>query len=323
MDKLRRALTQREACAIVGVGGMGGVGKSELALYLAHELDAAQPGSVIWVTVADRSLEAVQGDLANAMGLIFPPTADAESRASLLRAALNASPKTIFLDDVRPPFLDCLGDCLPPSPPCAALVTSRQHDLPGLAAGAVYALDVMEEGQALALLHAVNGLTEALDAEQEATLALVKASAYHPLALDLAARRLLGQLHFSAKPVAYFTDGLKDRMRQLRRTGARNAPLLSLEANFDLSYNVLSKEDQRCFCDLAVFTPTGFGLTGAAAVWGQEEDIAAETILRLEGASLLLPGAQPGRWRLHDLLREYAQASRKRTGAPNTLWWIS
>ena len=222
----------------------------------------------------------------------------------------------------RPFWAACVTACRPRRP-APRWSPHAERDLPGLAAGAVYSLDVMNTEQALALLHGVNGLAGALDGELEATLALVEACAYHPLALDLAAHRLLGQLHFSEKPVAYFTNGLKDRMRQLRRPGAKVDPLLSLEANFDLSYNALSGEDQRRFGDLAVFAPTGFGLAGAAAVWGEEEDTATEAIQRLESASLLLPGTQPGRWRLHDLLPRVRPAPARKGRALHAPWQSS
>lgn len=131
MDDLRRALRSGQQAAVVGVGGMGGVGKTELANFLARELEAEQPGSTLWIEVMDRPLEAVHSQMAQALGVTLPPGADAPARAARLRAALIASPKTVFLDDIRRAFGPSLRYCLPPAP-CAALLTSRLHELSAL-----------------------------------------------------------------------------------------------------------------------------------------------------------------------------------------------
>ena len=167
MDELRQALAANTVAAIVGVGGMGGVGKTELARFLAGEFS---PEVVVWVFVGDRPVAQVQGELARALGIQLPPNADDEGRAATLRAAFRETPRVVFLDDIRSSFR--LDLCLPPSPPCAALLTSRLHELPGLRPGAIKSLDVMTEAQALELLQSVDGLAEAIARETEAAKTL-------------------------------------------------------------------------------------------------------------------------------------------------------
>ena len=305
MDDLRRALHDRTAAALVGVGGMGGVGKTELARFLADEIENAQPGIVVWITVSDRPVSDVHAALARALGLTLPPNLDAEGRAELLRAALQQSPRVIILDDVRAEFAPDLRLCLPPSPPCAALITSRRRELPGLPAGAVRALDVMTKLQALELLRGVPGLAEPVNREEAAAEALCALCGYHPLALDLAARRLLKRLRDSGTPLAAFNANLKDRLAQLK-TGEGEGPQESLTSNFELSYLDLSEADQTRFRRLAAFAPSGFAPRAAATLWDEVETDARAALDRLEDASLLLPAEVSGRYRLHDLLHDYA-----------------
>ena len=301
MDDLRAALRKREKAAIAGVGGMGGIGKTELALHLAGELEGEQTGSTLWVTLADRSLEAVQTQMGLALGVQFPPGADAHGRAAVIRAKLEQEPRAVFLDDVRRPFTSQLHLCLPPAN-CPTLITSRLHHLPGLPTGAIRNLNLMTEAQAQALLEGIPGLTGPLGAEPGAAKELIEACGCHPLALDLAAHRLRNRLN-RPKPVRAFVNQLQDRLKGLARGQGR---LDSLAANFELSYAELSPADRKRFRTLAVFGPTGFTPDAAAAVWDDPAGEAENALARLENASLVGPAPAPDRYLLHDLLGEFA-----------------
>ena len=304
MDELRQRIRERRQSAIVGVGGMGGVGKTELARHLTAELAEASPGCVLWVDVADRPLGDVHQRLARALGATLPPLREAQQDYEILCAAFQRSPvRLLVLDDIRRTFLPSLRYCLPPSPPCAVLLTSRLH-LPDVPAGGMLTLDVMTEAQALDLLRSVPGLGEAVAREPEAAQRLTRLCAYHPLALDLASRRLLRRLRYSATPLADFNAQLTNRLSQLHEGDER---LQSLRANFDLSYAELSLEEQGRFRCLAVCAETGFTPALAAALWECAPDGALSQLERLSDASLALPPERAaGRWRLHDLLRDYA-----------------
>ena len=184
-DDVRAALQAQNTLAVVGVAGMGGIGKTELARHLCGELERVQ--CVLWVSVYDRPLADVQNELARALGITFDPRADASSRYDTLRAAFHDNPCIIFFDDVFKAAVPALKFLLPPSPPCAALITSRQREL-GVAR--VIELDVMTEEQALELLREAHGLGETLAREAESAQVLCRLCGYLPLALDIAASRL-------------------------------------------------------------------------------------------------------------------------------------
>jgi len=312
MDEIRRRIGERQQTAIVGVGGMGGVGKTELARHLAAEMAESAPESVLWLDVADRPLSDVHQRLARALGVTLPPTADAQQNYEILCAAFRqSSVRLLVLDDIRRSFLESLHYCLPPSPPCAVLLTSRLN-LPAVPAGGMIVLDVMSEPQALELLRSIPGLEEAAAREPEAARGLVRLCACHPLALDLAARRLLRRVKHSKTPIAVFNAQLTNRLEQLREGDAR---LQSLRANFDLSYTELSPADQGYFRRLAVCAETGFTPALAAALWQCDAPEAVRILERLSDASLVLPPERAaGRWRLHDLLRDYAGERLRETG---------
>lgn len=292
-DELRAALRRTGANALVGAGGAGGVGKTELAKQLAREL-REQGKPVLWLETAGRSLEQVHAEMARALGVSLPPGADKVARKAALDSALQASPHTVFVDDVRQGFLADLPYCLPPSPPCAALVTSRIRDLPGLPPGVVRDLPVMSYDQARALLLSYEGVEQMLDAEPGTEAEIIEKCGRHPLALSLAAARLINRPRFSQTPAADLLRALEHRLDELKRSGEDKDA--NLRANFELSYAELSDEEKCCFRALAVFAPSGFGLAGVAAVWGLDEPAAQDVLERLWNRSLMLRAETgPGR----------------------------
>jgi tetratricopeptide (TPR) repeat protein len=134
---------------------------------------------------------------------------------------------------------------------------------------------------------------------------LCRLCGYLPLALDIAASRLRKQLHFSATPIATFNQTLTNRLKELQR-GTAPDRLDSITANIALSYDDLDAADQRRLRALAVFAPSGFAPRAAAAVWGEDEADARTHLERLQDESLVMNAERVGRFRLHDLVRDFA-----------------
>jgi predicted ATPase len=302
-DDVRAALAAQTSVAVVGVAGMGGIGKTELANYLAREFERDATHRVIWIGVFNNSVSYLQGELARALGFEFDPRADDASRYATLRAFLRDHPRIIFFDDVYREAIPHLNFLLPPSPPCAALITSRQRELGGVR---VFQLDVMDQAQAFELLREAHNLGDVMAREPDAAQALCELCGYLPLALDLAASRLRKQLHFSTTPIAAFNQSLANRLKELQRSADSDAHLQSITANLDLSYDILDDEDKRRLRALAVFAPSGFAPRAAAALWNENEADACAHIERLQDESLVMNAKTIGRFRLHDLVRDYA-----------------
>lgn len=88
-----------------------------------------------------------------------------------------------------------------------------------------------------------------------------------------------------------------------------------MERVFDLSYFDLNEADRARFCALAVFHPSGFALEAVAHVWGLEPFEARQTLSRFINLSLVKAvGGDFERYRLHDLLDEYAALKLEQAG---------
>jgi len=313
---VRAALESRTAIAVVGVAGMGGIGKTELARYLCDELEHARNHRVIWIGVYNRAVADLQNELARALGIgSFAPNATDQSRYEILLAAFHDNPCIVFFDDVYKSAIPALQFLLPPSPPCAALITSRQRELGGVVR--VFELDVMTLDQSLELVREAHGLQDALAREPDATRELCRLCGYLPLALDIAASRLRKQLHFTQTPITAFNQALANRLKELQR-GNKPERLDSVSANIALSYDDLDDADRRRLRALAVFTPSGFAPRAAAALWGEDEADARTSIERLQDGWLVMNAEAVGRFRLHDLVRDYAALKLNEQGEGDT-----
>ncbi|MCX7609729.1 MAG: NB-ARC domain-containing protein [Anaerolineales bacterium] len=292
------------AGAIVGLHAPGGLGKTELAKRAAEDLKGEFEG-VLWLEVGEQTPEQVVAALLVRLGVQLPPGTPYEAQKNELHARLRGCRYLLILDDVRQKALAGLGDFLP-AKPCAALLTSRVQQIPGVQR--TFALDRMTPEQADDLLEAILG-PEAVAAEREAAERLAARCGYNPLALEIAARRIR-QLQGLNRPIARYFELAAGRFAELKMDGDAR---WDMERVFDLSYLDLSERDRARFRALGAFHPSGFAPEAAAFLWGlnpdHDEDLAEarRTLSRFINLSLVkvVPGEQE-RYRLHDLLDEYA-----------------
>ncbi len=186
-ESLRLRLEAGKTAAVAGLRGIGGIGKTELAIAITHELAGQFPGGVYWLECGARDVAGIQERLAEALGMAPLAGAQLESRAAALRQALAArEPALLALDDIRRRHLADFEHLRPPAN-CALLVTSRRYDLP-LPPGDILKLDTLplEDGKRLfAALLGPMGVVP-----QQAWLApICQLLENIPLALRLAARR--------------------------------------------------------------------------------------------------------------------------------------
>jgi tetratricopeptide (TPR) repeat protein len=258
--------------------------------------------SVLWVDVGDKAASLLVPEMISKCGQRPPDTYAAQ--AQTLQAIFLAHRYLVVLDDVRANAQSQLEDYLPPAPPCAVLVTSRIEQPSRLIPlKNTFELDRMTETQARALLAATLG--EETVAKEEATfVAIARRCRWNALALEVAARRIR-QMSGWTTPAQRYLDKLEAHgLSEMRIEGDAR---WDMAAVFDASYNDLLPEDQKRFRALAAFHPTGFNPLAAARIWQAEVAEAEAALRRLQNLSLvkIVPGAAE-RYRLHDLLDEYA-----------------
>ncbi|MDL1911610.1 hypothetical protein FBQ81_13125, partial [Chloroflexi bacterium CFX6] len=298
--------------AIIGVQAPGGLGKTELAKRTAEVLQ--DEFEVLWMDVGEKKPLQVIGEMLTKCGIQSLPTDTYEHLKNELQYAYRNHKFLVILDDVRQESLANLGDLLPPSP-CAALVTSRIQQIGGVK---TFPLDSMNWEQARELFEAILG-NEVVKAELESIEKLADRCRFNPLAMEIAARRIR-QFEGIKKPVARYFEIAQTKFSELKMEGDAR---WDMEYIFDISYDDLSEEDQEKFRMLSAFHPTGFSMKAISYLWKSEPSIARQILSRFTNLSLVktvdveIEGEGLVRYRLHDLLDEYATLKLKGSGKYN------
>ncbi|MFH9402982.1 BTAD domain-containing putative transcriptional regulator [Streptomyces sp. NPDC017638] len=307
--ELCRALTGPPAPApgVAVISGMAGVGKSALALHVAHELRERFTDGQLYVNLhgatpgmtpltATQALTALLRDLGVGPRNI-PEHPDAA--AALLRSLLAPARLLLVLDDaanaaqVRP--------LLPAGPGCAVIVTSRSP-LTALDGARRFPLSPLTGEDSAALLRAVSGRA-GLDPGHP----LVELTGRLPLALRVVAARLAARRALTPDVLA----------GQLADTGSRLHHLeyddLSVRRSLAVAHDALAAAEREAdrdaalaLCRIGALDLPTYGAPLIARLTGTDERRAEAALDRLVDVALLEETAY-GRYAPHDLVRDFAR----------------
>lgn len=282
------------------IEGMAGVGKTRLAVHVAHALaEAGRFDAFLFLplhgytagqspTEPAAALEA----LLRALGVPGPEIPeDADVRAALYRDRLHGTRTLLLLDDATDG--NQVTSLLPASGTCLVLVTTRRS----LAVDGAHhvRLDPFSVEESTDLLARVAGAVRiAVDPAGAAETA--RRCGNLPLAVSLVGRRL------QIRPTWSIAD-LQQRLRDAETLDQLSAGDRNVRAAFHLSYSALDAEQRRVFRLLSLHPGDSFTATTAGVLSGTSP---ADTVLETLVDEHLLLERSPGRYGFHDLLREYA-----------------
>jgi DNA-binding SARP family transcriptional activator len=294
---------------VVTVDGMGGVGKTTLALYAAHRLAPDYPDGCFFLDLRAHSVGQDALDPRQALGALLRADGvpaelvpdQVEERVARWRARSAGRRLLVVLDNaasaaqVRP--------LLTTAPGCATIVTSRRR-LAGLDRVTSICLEVLAPDAAAALFGAALGGGRAA-AEPDAVAEVVDLCGHLPLAIQLAGARLR---HRPSWTVAHLADRLTDRHRRLTELSAEDRSVASALA---LSYEPLPDAERWLFRLLSMVPGNDFHRSGIAAAADLDGDDAEDLLQRLVDAHLV-EQREPDRYHLHDLTRQFARETAER-----------
>ncbi len=303
VEALRAALREPGCVPVVAVAGMGGVGKTALAVQVAHGLAGEFPDGRLHLDLhgtdgrPTRPEEALAVFLRSfgVVGEAIP--AGLAERAARYRSLLSGRRVLVLLDNARD--AEQVRPLLPGSPGCAVLVTGRTR-IGALPNARFTELPVLPAEDAVTLLTRMVG-PERVAAEPGAAGELVRLCGQLPLAVRILAARLACRPAWTIARLVEQLGGDRYRLDALRSGD------LAVESSFRFGFDQLDAEQARAFRLLAVPEVPELSPAEVAAVLDRPEPVAEELAESLVDCSMLEASAHPDRYRYHDLLRAFAQ----------------
>ena len=305
---LNRVAAARDAGAVLvtAIGGMGGIGKTTIAVAWAHELAPRFPDGQLYINLrgfdADRDVmspEEALSTLLIALGVARDQGATLQALSASLRSALAGRRYLLVLDNARD--ANQVRPLLPGDPGCLAIVTSRNR-LSSLVLheGAVpVQLDRMSNEEATELLVRRLGV-HAVEADPSATATILRACAGLPLALSVAATRI------AMTPALTLTDLAREIEASDLTEWSTTDDADGVPAVFAWSYDTLNPPTARAFSLLGAAHPAPrMSRASARSLLGCDDGTTGRLLRELCDLSLLQQ-VDRDHYVMHDLLRAYA-----------------
>jgi DNA-binding SARP family transcriptional activator/Tfp pilus assembly protein PilF/DNA-binding XRE family transcriptional regulator len=292
----------RTGSTLAAITGTGGLGKTTLAVHVAHQIKSRFPDGQLFVDLRGvgeqpAAVEHVLEQFLVSLGhtrTTLPERAD--ELAALYRSATARGHYLIVLDNARD--TEQVQPLLPGADGCAVIVTSRRF-LADLDGALHVRIATLGQDESVALLRSVLGaeLVDRHPADAEQVVALCSG---FPLALRLAASQV----------TVHPSWGLPELRERLARTKGRFDLLRSshraVQACFDMSYRDLPDGIARAFRLLGLSDAPDICMDAAAALVGQPADRVGAALNHLVEHSMLVAPAD-NRFAFHDLMRSFAR----------------
>lgn len=312
LGHLDALLTGRDAAAgavvISTIAGVGGIGKTALAVHWSHRVRDRFPDGQIYLNLQGYSAAAPLRPIDALVRVLTAfgvkgdkvPT-EVEEATDLYRSVVADKRVLVVLDNAA--TAEQVRPLLPSNAGSLALVTSRDRLSSLIAKGGAtrLTLGILPLDRSLELLARVIGADRAA-AEPAASARLVALCGHLPLAIRITAALLLEQ---PDKSITAHADELAatDRLTAL---GIADDEQASVRAAFDQSYRGLTGEQAGLFRLLGLFPGEDVTSDGAASLAGTSPAEARALLDRL-AAGHLVETTGSGRYTMHDLLAEYAR----------------
>lgn len=290
---------------LVALTGPGGAGKTATALNWLHQNSSVFPDGHLYADLGafgpngPTATSAVLSGFLRALGV--PATdipLELSEQSALYRSVAAGKAIVVFADDAE--SVAQVRPLLPPSHSSALLTTSRRRlGALSLDGARFVPVDVLDERSAIDLVRHVLGERK-VDAEPQPARELVRLCGGLPIALRVAAARLLSRPRWS---ISRIVTALTDERRRLASLSVSGEA--SIQASLDLSYAELAPDAARLYRLLGLHPGPEFDVGAAAAVAGLDLNDADDLAEELVDVSLA-DEISDHRFRMHDLVRLHA-----------------
>ncbi|MCB2160558.1 hypothetical protein KQH40_00570 [bacterium] len=298
--------------------GMGGIGKTTLAIALAHqpEIRNTFPDGILWTSLGPKpTVRLIQEEWGRALGIDLYPERDEKACQTRLLDFLYSKRVLLIVDDV---WDTIQGNYFQIAGSRSRLVfTTRESPIANdlVTKSNVLRVNVLHPSAAMALIQKL--APDAVRTNSQIVMKLCEKLEFLPLALTLAGRLLANEADIPSLMQRLIEEMIEHREARLQllmsegRLGIDEENPVSLQAILGMSVDRLDKTDQDRFAMLGVFggEPLDWDINAVSYVWDCSMQQAEKTM-----SSFIQRGLVESRGRrywMHALLADYAEEMRQ------------
>lgn len=295
LEKLEKLLiTDKTAISIVGIYGMGGVGKSTLAKHFAHQYRKSFPDGILFADFSAQEPAALLESFAGTYGCDLTSTKSILDKAVIIRSIFSKKRSLLILDNAND--TEILSYLLPTGV-CSVIVTSRDKDIVSLQGFEELILEPFIETESIDLLSKIIGKDKILSENIEA-IKIAKLCGNLPLAISISG----SLIKFSSCTLNEYRFSFEDEHKKLDILEWRTR---SLRSSFNITWDLLDDTLKKLFSTLSIFGDSSVDIIALSVVLEKKPIKIQMEMGGLVAVSLVYVNDSK-LYQLHPLLKEFA-----------------
>lgn len=241
---------------LVGIYGMGGVGKSTLAKHFAHQYRKSFPDGVLFADLRIQEPVALLESFAAAYGWDLNSTKNILDKAEFVRKNLSEKRSLLIFDNANDS--EILTYLLPTAGRCSVIVTARDKDLAPLQGFQELILEPFNESESIELLTKIVGRSKILAENIEATK-IIKMCGNLPLAINISG----SLIKFSCCSLSDYSFSFENEQKKLDILEWRSR---SLRSSFNITWDLLDDGLKNLLSTLSIFGGSNIDVCALAVI---------------------------------------------------------
>lgn len=291
----KHLVIENTGLAIVGIYGMGGVGKSTLAKHFAHEYKKSFPDGVLFADLRTQEPAAILESFSGAYGWDIGSRKNLLDKAEFVRTILSQKRSLLILDNANDS--EILTYLLPTTGKCSVIVTTRDKDIASLQGFQELILGPLNESESIELLTKIVGRNKILSERIEA-VRITEMCGNLPLAVNISG----SLIKFSCCSLYDYRFNFENEQQKLNMLEWRTR---SLRSSFNITWDLLDDTHKDLLSILSVFEGSNIDIFALAEITQKRPIKLKMEIGGLIAVSLVeINIAQE--YKLHPLVKEFA-----------------